>query len=354
MNPTAKKNITIGFHDGEGASKELLLGAYSVCKILQKKYPEIVLKKVPFLYDGYSKMNPIAKKIFDNIKKEKGAVISGAISGDNTYNLRASYKFIYKLIEIKPYSNLKDISPLKTTLRNKIDWLLIRHNKGIFTIAKEKWIKKNQKAEWSAIYELDELKTLAKISFEYATKRRKKLTLTVKSKKQSKVINIWKTAFIQMSKKYPDVELTILNPDFAGANAFEYPEKYDVFFMPDIIGDTLADIYAALLNGNRNFDGSGNFSLDNFSYYNTLHGAAEDIKNRNIANPAGTISNLALMFKYSFDRVDIYKIINKTLNTTFSKYRCFDSISNNKGTLGTKEFYDKYITELIKYLSRKN
>jgi len=345
-----KENILIGFHEGEGSGKELISGAYSICEILQKRYPELLLEKIPFLYDGYAKMNLSAKKLFNKIKKEKGSVISGAISGDNTYDLRSRYKFVYKLVEIKPIYNLADLSPLKMNVRDKIDWLIIRHNKGIFTVAKEKWIKKDKSAEWTTIYDLDELKILAKVSFEHAQKRRKKLTLTVKSKQRSKVINIWRDAFTEVSKQYPDVELSILNPDFAGADAFEHPEKYDVFFMPDIIGDTLADIYVMLVNGNRNFDGSGNYSVDNFSYYNTLHGAGKDIMGKNISNPSGTINNLALMFKYSFGREDLYEVVKKTLNTILGDYRCQDGISDGKKILGTKEFYDKYIEEITKNL----
>lgn len=346
----SKKTIIIGFHDGEGSGKELISGAYSICKILQKKYPELTLKKLPFLYDGYARMNSSAKKLFDKIKKENGAVISGAISGDNTYDLRSRYKFVYKLVEVKSISSLEDLSPLKVKVRNKIDWLIVRHNKGIFTVSKERWIKKNKSAEWTTVYDLEELKTLAKISFEHAQKRRKKLTLMVKSKQRSKVINIWREAFLQVSKQYPEVELSILNPDYAGADAFEHPEKYDLFVMPDMIGDTLADIYVALVNGNRNFDGSGNYSIDDFSYYNTLHGAAENIKGKNIANPSGTINNLALMFKYSFKREDIYEAIKKALDKTLVNYRCSDSISIGKKELGTKEFYDKYLEEITKNL----
>lgn len=342
----SKDNILIGFHEGEGSGKELISGAFSICKTLQNKYPELRLIEIPFLYDGYAKMNPQAKEIFDEVKEQNGAVISGAISGDNTYDLRSRYKFVYKLVEVKPVSNLADISPLKSEIRNKIDWLLIRHNNGIFTAAEEKWVVENKTAEWTTKYDLDELKMLAEVSFNHAQKRRKKLTLTVKSKQSSKVIDIWKQAFLEVAKSFPDVELKILNPDFAGADAFEHPEKYDVIFMPDIIGDTLADIYVMLLNGNRNFDGSGNYSMDGFSYYNTLHGAAEDIKGKNIANPSGTISNLALMFKYSFNREDLCEILRATLNSVLEEYRCSDGINKDKEVLGTKEFYAKYISAL--------
>ena len=144
----------------------------------------------------------------------------------------------------------------------------------------------------------------------------------------------------------PEVEFSSLNPDFAGADAFEHPERYDVFFMPDIIGDTLADIYVMLVNGNRNFDGSGNFSEDGFSYYNTLHGAATDIKGKDAGNPSGTISNLALMFKYSFNKIEIYNLIRDILNKVLSKYRSFDSSDTNKIKVGTNEFYKIYLEEL--------
>jgi len=340
--------LVLGFHEGEGTGKELISGAYSIASVLKQKYPEIELIKVPLLYKGYLKLDPFAKKVFDKIKKEKGAVISGAISGDNTYNLRSRYKFSYKLVEVKPFSSLKEISPLKPDLRQKIDWLIIRHNKGIFTVAKEKWIVKNKKVEWATEYDLSELKDLAKIAFQYAQKRKKRLSLTVKSKQRSKVIAIWENAFFQVAKEYPDVELTILNPDYAGADCFRHPEKYDVFFMPDIIGDTLADIYVALLNGNRNFDGSGNFSLNGFSYYNTLHGAGKDIAGKNLANPSGTISNLSLIFKYSFNREDIYSTLRNTLDKTLSKYSTAEIASERKITLGTKEFFEKYIESLKK------
>src|SRR3989344_7866512 len=127
------KNMLIGFHEGEGTGKELISGAYSIAKILTGKYPKLKLIKVPNLYSRYGKINSNSKKVIRQLITGNGAMISGAISGDNTYHLRTTYKFAYKIVEIKSLQSLSDISLLKLNIRKKIDWLILRHNKGIFT-----------------------------------------------------------------------------------------------------------------------------------------------------------------------------------------------------------------------------
>ena len=348
-----KKKLSIGFHEGEGTGSELIPGAYIFCEILQKKFPEIELIKIPLLYEGYAKMNSKSKKIFDDIRKAGGSVLSGAISGDNTYDLRASYKFVYKIVEVNPIPSQEKFSQLKSEIRDNIDWLLIRHNNGIFTNSKDHWVKKDSIAEWSTSYTYEELEKISEICFKLAQKRKKKVTLMVKSKQESKVIEVWEKAFLAASKKYKDVEFGILNPDYVAADALVSPEKYDVFFMPDIIGDMMADVFTSLVNGNRNFDGSANFTFGGFSYYNTLHGAAFDLEGKNLINPSGTISNLALMFKYSFDREDVYDIIKRVLNNVLKKYNSHDCISEKVKSCTTSEMFEELGKELKKELKIK-
>lgn len=344
------KKIVIGFHNGEGAGRELISGVYHLCRVLNRKIPEIEMVRIPELYTNYAKMNPHAKRVFDNVKNKQGAVISGAISGDNTYHLRSSYKFLYKLVEIKPIPCLYNISPLKNNVRKHIDWLIIRHNKGILTIAKERWIRKNKSVQWYTTYNIDELKKLAEIAFTIARKRKKKLVLLVKSKQHSKVVTVWSSAFESVAQKYQDVEFKILNPDYASADAIVNPKGYDVFFMPDMIGDLMADVFVTLINGNRNFDGTGNFSLKGFSYYNTLHGAACDIAGKNIVNPVGTIACLALMFKYSFNREDIYNIIRTSLDNVLKNYRTIDALAPKTKKVSTSTMFKLVEREVQKMI----
>lgn len=344
-------SMIIGFHNAEGTGKELISGAYQIARILKTKYPELKLIRIPNLYNEYKKMNPKSKKIFEKIKDTKNAaMISGAISGDNTYHIRARYKFNYKIVEIKPIPSLQDVALLKKEKRDKIDWLIIRHNRGIFTLPHERWIKKPLYAEWTTKYSFNELEKLAEISFEYAMKRKRRLTLMVKSKDKSHVITLWKSAFLKAAEKFPEVKFDIMNPDLATVEDFIHPTDYDVLFMPDIIGDTLSDMYATLINGNRNTTGSANFNVNGFAYYNTLHGAAFDLIGKNKINPIGTIENLALIFKYSLNREDIYNLINKSINEVVKIYRTEDILSKTTKEVSTSKMFNLIGNEIKRQL----
>ena len=81
--------------------------------------------------------------------------------------------------------------------------------------------------------------------------------------------------------------------------------------------------------------------------YEPVHGSAPDIAGKDVANPLAMILSLAMMFKYSFERDDIYKLINKVINSILKKgYRTKDIFTDKDSLVSTNDMGDLVLKEL--------
>jgi 3-isopropylmalate dehydrogenase len=117
-----------------------------------------------------------------------------------------------------------------------------------------------------------------------------------------------------------------------------------------MFGDILSDC-ASMLTGSLGMLPSASIGKKKSgvcnAMYEPVHGSAPDIAGKGVANPLAMILSLAMMFKYSFERDDIYKLINKVINSILKKgYRTKDIFTDKDSLVSTNDMGDLVLKEL--------
>jgi isocitrate/isopropylmalate dehydrogenase len=113
----------------------------------------------------------------------------------------------------------------------------------------------------------------------------------------------WRDVMIDVSKEYPDVELSHMYVDNAAMQLAKAPKQFDVIVTGNMFGDILSD-EASMLTGSIGMLPSASLDKNNKGLYEPSHGSAPDIAGKGIANPLATILSAAMMLRYSLNRAE--------------------------------------------------
>ena len=240
-----------------------------------------------------------------------------------------------------------------TTIKKEIltgtDLIVVRELTGGIYFGKPKGIEKrgNEKFGFNTmIYSESEIRRIAKVAFEIAKRRKKKVTSIDKANVLD-VSQLWRDVVNEVSKNYKDVILDHMYIDNAAMQLIRNPKQFDVILAENLFGDILSD-EAAMLTGSIGMLPSA--SMGDGSHpgiYEPVHGSAPDIAGKNLANPIAMMLSLAMMFKYSFSDENIYDTILKSVKNVLGQgYRTKDISQENTKLVGTKEMGDLVCTSL--------
>ena len=151
-------------------------------------------------------------------------------------------------------------------------------------------------------YTVPEIERIARVAFEAARKRNKKVT-SVDKANVLETSQLWRDTVINIAKDYPDVTLEHMYVDNAAMQLVRAPKALDVVLTGNIFGDILSD-EAAMLTGSIGMLASASLNDKKQGLYEPSHGSAPDIAGKNIANPLATILSAAMMLRYSFDMTE--------------------------------------------------
>ena len=244
---------------------------------------------------------------------ENDAILFGAI-GDPKYDndpnakvrpeqgLLALRKKLGLYANIRPtftFKSLVDKSPLKSHIVEGTDFITIRElTGGIYFGEPRGRSEDGQKAFDTCIYTVEEIRRIAKVAFEFAGKRKKKVTAVDKANILA-TSRLWRSTIQQMSKEYPDIELEFLYVDAASMRIIQWPKGFDVIVTENLFGDILTD-EASVLTGSLGMAPSASIGIHT-SLYEPIHGSYPQAAGKNIANPCGTILSAAMMLESSFN-----------------------------------------------------
>lgn len=294
-----------------------------------------------------------------NAAKKSDAVLLGAVGGptwdDLDYHLRPERALLGLRAELDLFANLRpailskhlaDSSSLKPEKVLNLDLLIIRELTGGIYFGEPRGRSDNKESAFNTmIYSKNEIERIGRVAFEAAQKRNKTLC-SVDKANVLEVSVLWREVMTELSKDYPDVELSHMLVDNAAMQLVRDPKQFDVMVTGNLFGDILSDI-AAMLTGSIGMLPSASLNSDNTGMYEPVHGSAPDIAGKGLANPIAAILSVAMMLKYSFDAKEASLAIENSIEEVLSEgFRTHDLEGPQDCKLSTSQMGNKIIEKL--------
>lgn len=178
-----------------------------------------------------------------------------------------------------------------------IDVMILRELTGDIYFGKRWRAEDRLSATDEMAYSAAEVERLARIGFDMAMKRRKKLC-SVDKANVLECSRLWRETVTRLQADYPEVEVTHMYVDNAAMQLILRPSQFDVLITGNLFGDILSDESAAIA-GSLGMMPSASLGEGTRGLYEPIHGSAPDIAGRDIANPLGTILSGALLLRHS-------------------------------------------------------
>ena len=236
------------------------------------------------------------------------------------------------------FNELASASPIKNHIIENLDILIVRELTGGIYFGEPRGLVISESPNYAfntMIYNEDEIRRIAKVAFEAAQKRNGKLC-SVEKANVLEVSKFWREIVSDMSKDYPDVELSHQLADNTAMQLVLNPNQYDVIVASNLFGDILSDI-AATLSGSIGMLPSASLNSTSQGMYEPCHGSAPDIAGQNTANPIAMIASLAMALKYSLNEVEIAQRIDNAIKTFIADGHRTKDISTDNNFLKTSE-----------------
>lgn len=293
--------------------------------------------------------------------KKADAVLLGAVGGPKwddpdakvrpeqaLLGLRGGLGLYCNLRPAVLYAPLRDASPLKdSVIGDGIDIQVVRELTGGIYFGERGRIDDNgiPAAYDTEKYNVEEVRRIAKIGFDAAMKRNKKVT-SVDKANILESSRLWRSVIEEVAKDYPEVEVNHLYIDNTTMQLVRDPHQFDVIITSNMFGDILSD-EASMITGSIGMLPSASLGENSFGMYEPIHGSAPDIAGKGIANPLATILSGAMMLRYSFSLEDEAQMIEKAvLSVLEDGYRTGDIMSEGMKLVGTEEM-TKLVLEKI-------
>ena len=316
-------------------------------------------------YEKHKK--PITDEVFYKAL-ESEAVILGAVGGPKWDNLEFSKRPERALLklrkELKLFANLRpaicfkqlvDASSLKPEIVSGLDIMIVRELTGGIYFGEPRGIKPIENGERKGInthvYTSGEIIRVAKVAFELAQKRNKKVTSCEKSNVMESGI-LWREEVQKLKEaEYPNIELNHMLADNCEMQLLRNPKQFDVIVTDNLIGDILSD-EAAMLTGSLGLLPSASLGTKDKngkmrSMYEPVHGSAPDIAGTGKANPIATILSFSMALRYSLDldkeADNLDQAVQKVLDDGL---RTKDILSKGKKEVSTTQMGDAIISKL--------
>lgn len=238
------------------------------------------------------------------------------------------------------YPQLADASSLKPEVVSGLDIMIVRELTGGIYFGQPRGIRTLENGEKEGfntyVYSESEIRRIAKVAFEMARKRNKRLC-SVDKANVLEVTMLWRDVMEEVAKDYPDVELSHMYVDNAAMQLVRAPKQFDVVVTGNMFGDILSDA-AAMLTGSIGMLPSASLDENAKGMYEPCHGSAPDIAGMNMANPLACILSVAMMLRYSFDNADVAGKIEQAVSDVLDQgLRTADILSAGMTKVGTVE-----------------
>lgn len=349
---------------GDGIGPEVVDQALKALDAVSKKY-DCKFEYVEGLIGGVA-IDKVGVPLPDEtleLAKKSDAVFLGAV-GDWKYDtldpsirpekgllgIRKGLGLFANLRPVKIFDELISSSPLKENLVKDVDIMIIRELTGGVYFGEPKGVefRDGQRVGFNTMfYSEEEVRRIAKVAFDIAMKRNKKVCSVDKANVLD-VSRLWREIVLEVAKDYPEVELSHQYVDNAAMQLIINPRQFDVILTSNLFGDILSD-EASVLSGSLGLLPSASLSSDGVGMFEPCHGSAPNFKGLDKLNPIATILSAAMMLKYGLDMPEATSDIEHAVSDILKQgYRTEDIFKNdNEKLVGTNKMGDLIAERLL-------
>jgi len=250
------------------------------------------------------------------------AILLGAVGGPKwdevDFSTRAEQGLLRIRKDLELFANLRpaicfdalvDSSSLKRELVSGLDIMIVRELTGGVYFGEPRGIEVlpdgTRRGVNTQVYETDEIRRVARVAFDIASRRSGKLTSCEKANVMESGI-LWREEMQWVhDNEFSSIALALMYADNCAMQLVRQPKQFDVIVTDNLFGDILSD-EAAMLTGSLGMLPSASLGVTDENgarraMYEPVHGSAPDIAGQNLANPIATILSFAMALRYSFD-----------------------------------------------------
>ncbi len=348
------KTYKITLLPGDGIGPEIMAVAVEVLKVVAEQ-EQLSLEFQTALIGGAAYEatgEPLPAETLDACRASDGVLLA-AIGGykwdtlprhlrpeTGLLGLRAGLGLFANLRPAAVLPQLVDASSLKREIVEGVDMMVVRELTGGVYFGEPKGIFTTETGEKRGVntmaYTESEIDRIAKVGFETAQKRTKRLC-SVDKANVLEVSQLWRDRVTLMAKDYPDVELTHMYVDNAAMQLVRAPKQFDTIVTANLFGDILSDA-AAMLTGSIGMLPSASLGATGLGVFEPVHGSAPDIAGQNKANPLAQVLSVAMLLRYGLKQpAAADKIERSVLKVLDRGYRTGDIMSAGMTAVGCHE-----------------
>ncbi len=348
---------------GDGIGPEIIAEAIKVLDVFRQEGSLVAEYEYAHLggagYDAAGHPYPEQTR---TIAKQSDAILLGAVGGPQYDTLPRDLRPERGLLSIRTdlglfanlrpailYDELADASTLKNEVVAGLDLMIVRElNSGIY-FGQPRGIRVLENGERqgynSATYTESQIERIARVGFETAMKRNRRLC-SVDKYNVLEVCELWREIVCKVGEEFPEVELSHMYVDNAAMQLIRAPKQFDVIVTSNMFGDILSD-EAAMLTGSIGMLPSASLNASSVGMYEPSHGSAPDIAGQGIANPLATILSAAMMLRYSLQQPALAERIEMAVKAVLKQgLRTGDIYTEGCQKVGTAQMGDAVVAAL--------
>ncbi len=351
---------------GDGIGPEIVAQAVKVLEVLRADGAKIEMETAPIGGAGYDAAGDPLPDATLKLAREADAVLLGAVGGPQydaldrplrpergLLRIRKELNLFANLRPALLYPELTSASSLKPEVVSNLDLMIVRELTGDVYFGQPRGIEMRPSPTGGServgfntmLYSESEVRRVAHVAFGIAMKRGKKLC-SVEKANVLECSELWKEVMIEVSKDYPEVELSHMYVDNAAMQLIRAPKQFDTMVTGNIFGDILSDA-ASMLSGSIGMLPSASLDENNKGMYEPIHGSAPDIAGKNLANPLATILSVAMMYRYTLaDLATADRIENAVKKVISQGYRTGDIWTEGTQKVSCSEMGDAVVKAL--------
>jgi len=209
--------------------------------------------------------------------------------------IRKALQLFANIRPVTTYPTLQHLCPIKPKNMEGVDFVIFRELTGGIYFGKKQTAEDGSSASDECFYTKEEIERIAHLAFQYAQKRKKRLTLVDKANVLD-TSRLWRKTVQQIATQYKDVNVDYMFVDNAAMQIIINPKQFDVVLTENMFGDIISD-EASVLSGSLGMLPSASVGYKT-ALFEPIHGSYPQAAGKDIANPTGSVLSAAMMLDH--------------------------------------------------------